>query len=51
MQTYINTANQNPLQDAQLIKQSISKPKNFNQLIDIVSHRSNAQRQNIVQAY
>jgi hypothetical protein len=47
----MNPTNQDPLQDAKLIKQSISKPKNFNQLIDIVSHRSNAQRQNIVQAY
>ena len=51
MQTNMNPTNQDPLQDAKLIKQSISKPKNFNQLIDIVSHRSNAQRQNIVQAY
>ena len=47
----MNPTNQDPLQDAKLIKQSISKPKNFNQLINIVSHRSNAQRQNIVQAY
>lgn len=47
----MNPTNQDPLQDAKLIKQYISKPKNFNQLIDIVSHRSNAQRQNIVQAY
>ena len=47
----MNPTTKDPLHDAQLIKQSISKPKNFNQLIDIVSHRSNAQRQNIVQAY
>jgi len=47
----MNLTNIDPLLDAKLIKQSISKPKNFNQLIEIVSHRSNAQRQNIVQAY
>ena len=45
----MNSTNQDPLQEAQLIKQSILKPKNYNKLIDIVSHHSNAQRQNIVQ--
>ena len=47
----MNMANQDPLQDAKIVKQSISKPKNLKQLIDLVSHRSNAQRQSIVQAY
>ena len=39
----------NPLTDAQMIKQSLSKPKNLNTLIQIVTHRSNEQRQQIMQ--
>ena len=41
----------NPLTDAQMIKQSLSKPKNLNTLIQIVTHRSNEQRQKIMQEY
>lgn len=41
----------NPLTDAQMIKQSLSKPKNLNTLIQIVTHRSNEQRQQIMQEY
>ena len=41
----------NPLTDAQMIKQSLSKPKNLNTLIQIVTHRSNEQRQQILQEY
>ena len=41
----------NPLLDAQMIKQSLGKPKNLNALIQIVTHRSNEQRQQIMQEY
>ena len=41
----------NPLTDAQMIKQSLSKPKNLNTLIQIVTHRSNEQRQQIMQEH
>jgi hypothetical protein len=41
----------NPIQDAQIIKQSLSKPRNMESLIQIVTHRSNAQRQEILQSY
>ena len=41
----------NPLTDAQMINQSLSKPKNLNTLIQIVTHRSNEQRQQIMQEY
>lgn len=41
----------NPLTDAQMIKQSLSKHKNLNTLIQIVTHRSNEQRQQIMQEY
>jgi annexin A7/11 len=41
----------NPLTDAQMIMQSLSKPKNLNTLIQIVTHRSNEQRQQIMQEY
>jgi hypothetical protein len=34
-----------------MIKQSLSKPKNLNTLIQIVTHRSNEQRQQIMQEY
>lgn len=40
-----------PNQDAMIIRQCISKPKNMNGLISIVAHRSNNQRQSILQAY
>ena len=41
----------NPIQDAQIIKQSLSKPRNMESLIQIVTHRSNVQRQEILQSY
>ena len=41
----------NPLTDAQMINQSLSKPKNLNTLIQIVTHRSNEQRQQIMHEY
>ena len=47
MQQSIN----DPQQDAKLIKQSISKPKDMNQLIQIVANRSNSQRKIISQSY
>ena len=40
-----------PTQDAKLIKQAISKPKDMNQLIQIVANRSNSQRKIISQSY
>ena len=43
--------NCNPAQDAQMIKASLMKPKKMDQLIEIITHRSNAQRQEILQAY
>ena len=44
-------SNFNPLEDAKAIKQSITKPRNLNSLIQIVAHRSNAQRQEIKKEY
>ena len=41
----------NPLQDAQMIKQALGKPKDPNTLIQILTHRSNEQRQQILQEY
>ena len=43
--------NYNPTQDAQMIKASFMKPKKLDQLIEIITHRSNAQRQEIMQVY
>ena len=44
-------SNFNPLEDAMAIKQSITKPKNMNNLIQIIAHRSNEQRQEILREY
>ena len=41
----------NPTQDAQMIKASLMKPRKPDQLIEIITHRSNEQRQLIIQAY
>ena len=41
----------NPSNDAMIIRQCISKPKNMAGLINIVAHRSNEQRQYISQEY
>ena len=41
----------NPVQDAQNIKKAMEKPKSPLTIIDIVTHRSNAQRQKIVEEY
>ena len=41
----------NPSNDAMIIRQCISKPKNMTGLINIVAHRSNEQRQYISQEY
>ena len=41
----------NPSNDAMVIRQCISKPKNMPGLINIVTHRSNEQRQYISQEY
>ena len=42
----------NVSQDVQIINQALySKPKNINSLINIVCHRSNAQRQDILNEY
>ena len=41
----------NPVQDAQKIKRALEKPKDAQTIIDIVTHRSNAQRQQILQEY
>ena len=41
----------NPVQDAQNIKKAMEKPKCPLTIIDIVTHRSNAQRQKIVEEY
>ena len=41
----------NPTQDAQMIKASLMKPKKFDQLIEIITHRSNEQRQEIMKIY
>ena len=41
----------NPSNDAMIIRQCISKPKNMPGLINIVAHRSNEQRQYISQEY
>ena len=40
-----------PVQDAQKIKKALGKPKDPQTIIDIVTHRSNAQRQQILQEY
>ena len=40
-----------PLNDSLEIKKAITKPKNMNNLIQIVAHRSNEQRQEILRAY
>ena len=41
----------NPAQDAQQLKAALEKPRNIDTIIGIAAHRSNAQRQQIVQAY
>lgn len=41
----------NPAQDAQQLKEALGKPRNIDTIISIAAHRSNAQRQQIVQAY
>ena len=41
----------NPAQDAQQLKVALEKPRNIDTIISIAAHRSNAQRQQIVQAY
>lgn len=41
----------NPAQDAQQLKLALEKPRNIDTIISIAAHRSNAQRQQIVQAY
>ena len=41
----------NPAQDAQQLKAALEKPRNIDAIISIAAHRSNAQRQQIVQAY
>ena len=41
----------NPVQDAQQLKAALEKPRNIDTIISIAAHRSNAQRQQIVQAY
>ena len=41
----------NPAQDAQQLKAALEKPRNIDTIISIAAHRSNAQRQQIVQAY
>ena len=41
----------NPAQDAQQLKAALGKPRNIDTIISIAAHRSNAQRQQIVQAY
>ena len=43
--------NFNPLEEAKAIKKSITKPKDFNSLIQIVAHHSNSQRQQIKNEY
>ena len=41
----------NPIQDAQIIRDSLIKPPKMQVLIDIITHRSNSQRQEILQSY
>ena len=41
----------NPAQDAKQLKEALEKPRNIDTIISIAAHRSNAQRQQIVQAY
>jgi annexin A7/11 len=41
----------NPAQDAQQLKAALEKHRNIDTIISIAAHRSNAQRQQIVQAY
>ena len=40
-----------PVQDAQRIKNALGKKKDVQTIIDIATHHSNAQRQQIVQEY
>ena len=41
----------NPSQDAKMINEALKKPRNINTLIEIVTHRSNEQRQQIRKEY
>ena len=41
----------NPAQDAKMINEALKKPRNINTLIEIVTHRSNEQRQQIRKEY
>jgi len=41
----------NPIEDAKALKLAITKPKNMAKLIQIVAHRSNNQRQQILASY
>ena len=43
--------NFNPAEDAMVISQALTKPKNMDCLIQIISHRSNTQRQEIMREY
>ena len=43
--------NFNPIEDAQTIKAALNKPRDMDAIINIVVHRSNAQRQEIMKAY
>ena len=40
-----------PVQDAQRIKKALAKPRDVETIINIVTHRSNAQRQQILEEY
>ena len=40
-----------PLNEAKMLKQSLCKPKDMNKLINIVAHRSNEQRQQILNSF
>ena len=41
----------NPIEDAKALRIAITKPKNMNTIIQIVAHRSNNQRQQILASY
>ena len=41
----------NPAQDAKMINEALKKPRNINTLIEIITHRSNEQRQQIRKEY
>ena len=41
----------NPAQDAKMLNEALKKPRNINTLIEIVTHRSNEQRQQIRKEY